>query len=387
MVLVVGVTGFLSHAAYGPDLGMNAIVPRDDDLDLLLFTWPTSPSWLYALNQGTHVTLGIVAIPVLLAKLWSVIPRLFAWPPVRSPAQALERLVLAVLVGSALFEFATGVVNVQIYYPFRFNFVQAHYFGAWLFLGALGAHVAIKLPTIRRAYRECGVLRPLRASLAETRPEPHDPDGGLAPERPAAPTLSRRGLLGFVGGASALLFVVTAGQSIGGPLRRLAVLAPRNQAIGPGPGDFPVNKTAAAAGIGDAMVGPGYRLELVVGERAVTLSREDLLAMPLATHNLPIACVEGWSTTQRWTGVPLAALARRAGAPAGARAFVESLQEAGVLREATLNAGQVADARSLLALRHNGADLTMDHGFPARVIVPALPGVHNTKWVARITFL
>ncbi len=385
--LVVAATGFLSHAAYGPDLGMNAIVPRDDDLPLPLPDWPTSPVWLYALNQGTHVTLGIAVIPVLLAKLWSVFPRLFAWPPVRSPAQALERLVLALLVGSALFELATGVVNVQVYYPFRFNFVQMHYFGAWVFVAALVAHVAIKLPTIRRAYRERGVLRPLRASLAETRPEPHDPDGGLAPERPAAPTLSRRGLLAVTGAASALLVVVTAGQSIGGPLRRLAVLAPRNQEIGPGPGDFPVNKTARAAGITAAMIGDAYRLELVAGARRTTLTRADLLALELATHDLPIACVEGWSTTQRWTGVPLAALARLAGAPEGSEAFVESLQAAGVLREATLNRGQVADPRSLLALRHNGADLTMDHGFPARVIVPALPGVHNTTWVGRITFL
>ena len=39
---------------------------------------------------------------------------------------------------------------------------------------------------------------------------------------------------------------------------------------------------------------------------------------------------------------------------------------------------------SLLALKVNGVDLSMDHGFPARVIVPALPGVHNTKWVSRI---
>ncbi|MBV8785555.1 MAG: molybdopterin-dependent oxidoreductase, partial [Mycobacterium sp.] len=32
------------------------------------------------------------------------------------------------------------------------------------------------------------------------------------------------------------------------------------------------------------------------------------------------------------------------------------------------------------------ADLAADHGFPARIIVPALPGVHNTKWVATIVF-
>jgi DMSO/TMAO reductase YedYZ molybdopterin-dependent catalytic subunit len=148
-----------------------------------------------------------------------------------------------------------------------------------------------------------------------------------------------------------------------------------------------VNKTARSAGVTEAMVGAAWRLELVAGGRTTRLSRADLLAMDLATHELPIACVEGWSTTQRWTGVPLAALARTAGAPEGARAFVESLQPAGLLREATLNPGQLADERSLLALRHGGVDLTMDHGFPARVIVPALPGVHNTKWVGRITFL
>jgi DMSO/TMAO reductase YedYZ molybdopterin-dependent catalytic subunit len=47
---------------------------------------------------------------------------------------------------------------------------------------------------------------------------------------------------------------------------------------------------------------------------------------------------------------------------------------------------------ALLALRVGDddggplADLSLDHGFPARVIVPALPGVHNTKWVASIDF-
>ena len=43
------------------------------------------------------------------------------------------------------------------------------------------------------------------------------------------------------------------------------------------------------------------------------------------------------------------------------------------------------DPDSLLALRVNGADLSLDHGYPARVI-GANPGVHNTKWVATLTF-
>jgi DMSO/TMAO reductase YedYZ molybdopterin-dependent catalytic subunit len=53
----------------------------------------------------------------------------------------------------------------------------------------------------------------------------------------------------------------------------------------------------------------------------------------------------------------------------------------------TLTADQVNDPRALLALCVNGRALSLDHGYPARVIVPATPGVHCTKWVARLTFL
>jgi len=382
LLVIVAATGFASHAAYNPSLGTNAIVDPARDLPLT-FDWPTSPSWLYALNQGLHVNVGLLAIPLLLAKLWSVIPRLFAWPPVATPAQAIERLALAVLVASAIFLFVTGVMNIQYWYAFGFNFVVFHYYAAVLFVAALGVHLVVKLPVAARAYRARGVLAPLRASLAETRPEPGDEHGGLAPVRPDPPTISRRGLFAFVGAGSLALLVANVGSSIGGPLRPLAFLAPRR---GVPEGGFPINKTAAAARVTQEMVGAGYRLELRGGPEAPRLSREALLALPQTTARLPIACVEGWSTTQEWTGVRVADLARLAGVAAPAEVLVESLQPAGILREATLSADQAADERSLLALRVNGADLSLDHGFPARLIVPALPGVHNTKWVGRMTF-
>ncbi len=173
------------------------------------------------------------------------------------------------------------------------------------------------------------------------------------------------------------------GQSIGGPLRKLAFLAPRRELV---EGDFPINKTAAVAGIKPEQTGAAYRLVLRVGDAEVSLSRDELLALPQRTARLPIACVEGWSTTQEWTGVRLAVLAEQAGAPGASEVLVESLQEAGVLRRASLTGAQIAADDALLALKVNGADLSLDHGFPARVIVPALPGVHNTKWVGQMTF-
>jgi DMSO/TMAO reductase YedYZ molybdopterin-dependent catalytic subunit len=385
LVLVVGATGFISHAAYQPDLGHNALLGRAHDFQPFVFSWPTHPSWLYALTQGLHVTVGLVAVPLLLAKLWSVIPRLFAWPPARSAAMAVERASLLLLVGGALFEFATGIVNIQDFYPWRFNFVRAHYYGAWVFLGALTVHVLVKLPVIARAYRERGFLRPLGADLAQTIPEPSDPDG-LAPPAPSEPTLSRRGLLALVGAGSLSLLVLNLGQTVGGPLRQLALLAPRGRVFGHGPNDFQVNKTAAVAAIPRSAVGAGWRLRLS-GARELELSRDELLRMPLHSHDLPIACVEGWTTTQRWTGVRLADLADLAGAPPRALAHVESLQPRGPFRQTTLGHAQASDPRSLLALRVNGADLSLDHGYPARIIVPALPGVHCTKWVKSLAFL
>jgi DMSO/TMAO reductase YedYZ molybdopterin-dependent catalytic subunit len=376
LVSIVAVTGFLSHVAYEPDLRGNAIVPTGSDLPVT-FGWPTSPTWLYALNQSLHVNVGLVAVPFLLAKLWSVIPRLFAWPPASSPAQAVERVGIALLVSSAIFQFATGIVNAQYWYAFHFNFVVAHYYGAVVFVGALALHVVVKTPVILRAYRERGWLRPLREDLL--RPEPSDPHGGLAPVDPDPPTITRRGLFAFVGGASALLLVANVGESIGGPVRKLAFLAPRRES-------FPVNKTAARAKVTADMVGPPYRLALSAGGREVSLSRGDLLALPQHTARLPIACVEGWTTTQTWTGVRLSELAALAGVPGAGSAFVRSLQPAGVLSKASLSSDAVADPDALLALKVNGADLALDHGYPARIMVPALPGVHNTKWVASIEF-
>lgn len=73
---IVILTGLLSYIAYGPRLGQ--AIPADVGwLKLPSFDWPAHPSWLYRLTQGLHVGLGLILVPVVLAKLWSVIPRLF----------------------------------------------------------------------------------------------------------------------------------------------------------------------------------------------------------------------------------------------------------------------------------------------------------------------
>jgi DMSO/TMAO reductase YedYZ molybdopterin-dependent catalytic subunit len=381
---VMAVTGLLSYASYDPRLTGNDETPGAGLLRFYLFSWPTDPSWLYRVNQGVHVTLGVALVPVVLAKLWSVLPRLFSWPAVRSPAHLLERISLIMVVGGVLFEFATGIMDIQNFYAFPFSFYTAHLYGAWVFIAGLVIHVILKFPRMRAGLRSRSLRRELRTPLARTQPEDPDP-AGLRTPRPAPPTISRRGLLAAVGGGSVLLAALMVGQSIGGWTRRTALFAPRGLSASR-PGTLPVNRTAADIGLTDTDVGPGYRLVLE-GARRVSLTRAQVAALPQYSATLPIACVEGWSASATWSGVRLADLARLAGVtgPAGAR--VESLERRGSFKAASLSGAQVRDPQALLALRVNGADLSRDHGYPARVIVPAAPGVHNTKWVSKIIFL
>ncbi len=382
LVLLVGipiefVTGLLSYAAYNPKLGDNDPNPNHGLFGLYLFNWVTAPSWLYRVVESVHVMLGLVLVPVVLAKLWSVMPELFAWPPWRSVAHLLERLSLVLVVGGVVFEMSTGILNIEYLNPI--NFYSGHFFGAWAFMAGFVIHVCVKFVDMVRALRSRRLGSELRTGLAGTRPETLD--GRLVASEPAPPTISRRGVLALVGGTSLAVFVLTAGETIGGAMRQIALFGTHYRSPGVGANHFPVNHTAAARGITEAQTGPDWRLE-VVGAHHVSLSRDQLTAMRQTTADLPIACTEGWSTQQRWTGVPLGALARLAGVESPGPTKIESLDGHVV----TLSGSQVSAADSLLALRVNGADLSLDHGFPARVIVPSAPGTHNLKWLSRVAF-
>jgi hypothetical protein len=338
------VTGFWSHLQYAPP------------------TWlplGPSPSWLYRVTQGLHVISGVAAIPLLLVKLWSVFPRLFLRPPI-APIRAallhgLERLSVFLLVGAAIFQVVSGSLNVVQWYPWDFSFRATHEAVAWLAIGAIALHVAVKLPTIRSAF----------ATVTDASPD----------EVSAGP--SRRTVVRAALASSGLAALLTAGQTVPG-LRRISVFGVRD---GDGPLGLPVNRTARAAGAIAPASDPSFALEVRSGGTRVTLTRDQLAELPQRTHRLPIACVEGWSQTAEWTGPAVRDVVALVGAREGSSVLVQSMQTRGAFRTSVLPAAFVADDRTLLALKLNGEDLTLDHGFPCRIIAPNRPGVLQTKWV------
>jgi DMSO/TMAO reductase YedYZ molybdopterin-dependent catalytic subunit len=337
------------------------------------FVWPTSPSWLYRFTQGLHVTTGVAAIPLLLVKLGTVYPKLFARPRIGSPVRLLERASITVLVVAGIFQLFTGLMNIAQWYPWTFFFTTTHYATAWIAIGAVLVHIAVKLPVIRTALGE-----PLDA------PEVL-PDGTTAPTpgRPGhAGVLTRRTVLRSTWALTGLAAVAVVGQSL--PFARwISFLAPRS---GEGPQGLPVNRTAQQAGITDGVRGADYRLILAVSGREVPLTLDDLRGMPQTTRDLPIACVEGWSASATWTGVRLRDLLARAGHDGGRDTRMVSLDR-GLYGVSVLPANFVDADDTLIALRVNDEELNLDHGFPCRLIAPNRPGVLQTKWLSRIEVL
>ncbi len=123
-------------------------------------------------------------------------------------------------------------------------------------------------------------------------------------------------------------------------------------------------------------------------ERPLELSYEELTARELVEVDATIACVSnevGGSLigTARWVGVPLAELLEEAGPTAGAEQVLSRSVD-GFTAGFPLDVAR-ATPDALVAVGMNGRVLPLEHGYPARLVVPGLYGyVSATKWLADI---
>jgi DMSO/TMAO reductase YedYZ molybdopterin-dependent catalytic subunit len=103
----------------------------------------------------------------------------------------------------------------------------------------------------------------------------------------------------------------------------------------------------------------------------------------------------GAVSTAEWTGVPLVNILDRAGIKDGAVEVILKGADKGQITEEPKTPGEIHFTRSLplekarqaevlLAYQMNSEDLSAEHGFPLRVIVPGWYGMASIKWLTSI---
>ncbi|MFH1151128.1 MAG: molybdopterin-dependent oxidoreductase [Actinomycetota bacterium] len=129
------------------------------------------------------------------------------------------------------------------------------------------------------------------------------------------------------------------------------------------------------------------RYRLAVGglvENELSLSFDEIKAMPAEERYVRLPCVEGWSEDAIWKGVRLSDVLERAGVEAEAQTVVFSSPN-----EYTTSL-TVADAEKtdpILAYQVNGERLPDAQGYPLRLVVPNKLGYKWVKWVDSIELI
>lgn len=118
--------------------------------------------------------------------------------------------------------------------------------------------------------------------------------------------------------------------------------------------------------------------------RKISLTWAEFLELPRVKVFSDFHCVTRWSRLGNvWEGVSVATLLSLAGGPKPEAKFVVAHgYDAGWTTNLPLDEFLSEDA--LVAIKHDGDDLTLEHGAPARLIVPKLYAWKSAKWLGAI---
>jgi DMSO/TMAO reductase YedYZ molybdopterin-dependent catalytic subunit len=150
--------------------------------------------------------------------------------------------------------------------------------------------------------------------------------------------------------------------------------------------DFPKYFISDRVPVWDPAVQGVWRLEVSgVVRTPLSLSLEQLVALPRVAQKVDHFCVEGWNARAEWIGVRMSELARLAGATADAQyvdfgGFDQNYHESWDMESAM-------HPQTLVAYGMDGRMLGPGHGAPARVHSPIKLGYKNTKYLTKVVFM
>jgi len=121
-------------------------------------------------------------------------------------------------------------------------------------------------------------------------------------------------------------------------------------------------------------------------ERPTVLTWDQFTALPALTVTADFHCVTAWSRfDNRWEGVSFRTIVDLVRPKPEAKYVVLTCGDAGYTTNLPLDV--LLDDNVLLAYRHDGRPLPLEHGGPMRLVVPKRYGWKSAKWVRQITLL
>jgi DMSO/TMAO reductase YedYZ molybdopterin-dependent catalytic subunit len=119
--------------------------------------------------------------------------------------------------------------------------------------------------------------------------------------------------------------------------------------------------------------------------KVIRFTWDEFLALPRVKVHADMHCVTRWSKLDNlWEGVSTREVMRHVELSPEAK-FVMVHGEHGYTTNLPL--ADFLGEDCLLALKHNGADLEPDHGYPLRLVVPRLYAWKSAKWVRGIELM
>ncbi|MEA2550937.1 MAG: hypothetical protein QOE25_706 [Actinomycetota bacterium] len=131
--------------------------------------------------------------------------------------------------------------------------------------------------------------------------------------------------------------------------------------------------------------GSEWPLELTgLVEEHVTLTYQELRALPTVKIDADMHCVTGWTTLDNmWEGVSFKTLRELCRPTAEARWVIAHCAH-GYTSNLSLQAMDEDDV--LVAWRNGGEDLSDEHGWPLRLVVPKRYAWKSAKWLTGLEF-
>lgn len=140
-------------------------------------------------------------------------------------------------------------------------------------------------------------------------------------------------------------------------------------------------------GLDDDVDPEAWRLRVSTGKSAgLSLTLDDIKALPRVTEIVKFYCIEGWSTVVEWSGARFSDFTQKYFPPGNRLPQYVYMETPDSNYYVGLDTKSALHPQTLLCYEMNGQPLEDEHGAPLRLVMPVKYGIKNIKRIGLIRY-